>query len=80
MSAIVNYDIINLKLFYSRRSCNDIKIHGYHKGKLNYKDGYYRIQNSQIVYCDMTSNPKEGWTLLLTSKTNGWTINQVDYF
>ena len=66
-----------VNFYFSRQSCNDIKIHGYHKGKLDYEDGYYRIKDSQIVYCDMTTTPNEGWTLVLTSKTSGWNIDQV---
>jgi len=61
----------------SRKSCNDIAIHGYHKSVSDYKDGYYMLQNLQLVYCDMEYSPKEGWTLLVTSTSNGWTRETV---
>ena len=62
---------------FSRQSCNNIKVDGLHKGKTDYKDGFYMLQNSQTVYCDMTSTRNEGWTLLVTSADSGWTREQV---
>ena len=35
------------------------------------------LQNSTSVYCDMETTANEGWTLLVTSVSNGWTGNQV---
>ena len=53
-------------------------IHGLHnKGDTTYKDGFYLLQNSLSVYCDMETTPNEGWTLLVTSASNGWKGNQV---
>ena len=64
----------------SRVSCNDIKVHGNHKGMKDFKDGLYFIKSSKTnqlpVYCDMTSN-SSAWTLLVTSKQNNWTAQQV---
>ncbi|XP_057304821.1 uncharacterized protein LOC130641845 isoform X1 [Hydractinia symbiolongicarpus] len=61
----------------SRKSCNDLKIHGYHKGKTDYKDGFYMLKGSQPVYCDMTTDKNEGWTLLVTASSNGWSFEQT---
>ena len=66
-----------LVFHFSRHSCNDLKIHGYHKGKTDYKDGFYMLSGLQPVYCDMTSDKNEGWTLLVTSASNGWSSAQV---
>ena len=35
------------------------------------------LKDSLNVYCDMETTPKEGWTLLVSSNTNGWKGNQV---
>lgn len=61
----------------SRKSCNDIKVSGLHKGKTDYKDGFYMLDNLLPVYCDMETTPNEGWTLLVSSINNGWTGEQV---
>jgi len=65
------------RYLFSRRSCNDIRVHGLHKGKTHYKDGFYMLQNSTSVYCDMETTLNEGWTLLVTSTSNGWKGDQV---
>lgn len=62
---------------FSRKSCNDICIHGHQKGKDDYKDGFYMLQNSLPVYCDMTTTPNEGWTLIVTAASHNWKIDQV---
>ena len=35
------------------------------------------LQNLQTVYCDMTTTPNEGWTLIVTSADSGWSREQV---
>ncbi|XP_074645823.1 uncharacterized protein LOC141902080 [Tubulanus polymorphus] len=62
----------------SHRSCNDIKNHAAHSG--NFVDGFYMIKSAdgfhRAVYCDMES--EEGaYTLLVTSRHNNWTREQV---
>lgn len=51
-------------------------------GKKKIKSGVYMIKRSSYQYlpvmCDMTSDPG-AWTLLVTSVTNGWQKNQVNY-
>ena len=64
-------------IFFSRKSCNDIKVNGLHKGKTNYKDNFYMLQGNQPVYCDMETTKNEGWTLLVTSASNGWKGEEV---
>ena len=64
----------------SRASCNDIKIRGYHKGKADYKDGFYMLRDNMNVYCDMETTLHEGWTLLVASNNNGWSAEQVRFF
>ncbi|XP_048584529.1 uncharacterized protein LOC5514577 [Nematostella vectensis] len=64
----------------SRKSCNDIKVHGVRSGN-SYKDGYYMatlLGHAQYlpVYCDMTSEPG-AYTLLVTSRHNNWRREQV---
>ncbi|XP_032229700.2 uncharacterized protein LOC5505409 [Nematostella vectensis] len=64
----------------SRKSCNEIKLHGVRKGR-SYEDGYYMatlLGHAQYlpVYCDMTSEPG-AFTLLVTSRHNNWTREQV---
>ncbi|KAK3726269.1 hypothetical protein QZH41_003046 [Actinostola sp. cb2023] len=64
----------------TRRSCNDIKVHGVRAGQ-TYKDGYYMIRvineyQYLPVFCDMTSEPG-AFTLIVTSRHNQWTRAQV---
>eukprot|EP00111_Clytia_hemisphaerica_P010409 TCONS_00030414-protein len=61
----------------SRKSCNDIKIRGFHKGKTDYKDGFYMLKDNLNIYCDMETTPNEGWTLLVASNNKGWSAQQV---
>ncbi|XP_047127009.1 uncharacterized protein LOC101234350 [Hydra vulgaris] len=60
----------------SRHSCNDLRVHGLHKGQMH-KDGFYMLADNQPVYCDMTTTENEGWTLIVSSASSGWTLNEI---
>lgn len=36
------------------------------------------LKGLQIVYCDMSTTPNEGWTLLMTSARGGWSREKMD--
>ena len=36
------------------------------------------LQGNQPVYCDMQTTKNEGWTLLVTSVSNGWKEEEVN--
>ena len=60
---------------FSRKSCNDLRVNGEQTA-----DGFYMLKNNYPVYCDMTTTPGEGWTLILTAATKGWTVEEVSGF
>ena len=66
-----------LYLHCSRSSCNDLRLHGHQSGRDDYKDGFYMLKNNLPVFCDMTTTPNEGWTLLVTAASSGWSKDQV---
>ncbi|CAH1274713.1 ADGRL2 [Branchiostoma lanceolatum] len=68
------------------KSCNDIKLYGQMntKGEATIaKDGFFMINvygnvTYTPVYCDMESDPKAGWTLLVTSRSMaGWNKDNI---
>jgi len=63
------------------RSCNEIKIKS-RGNRAELRDGIYMIRKNSHeylpVYCDMTSE-SGGYTLLVTSASNGWNENEVKF-
>ena len=78
---IISFSLFSLTFYISRRSCNEIVVHGWHAAKKTYKSGFYMIHDAsglrRPVYCDMETTPGEGYTLLVTAANSGWKAEQV---
>ena len=78
---IISFSLFSLTFYISRRSCNEIVVHGWHAAKKTYTSGFYLTHGEngsrRPVYCDMETTPGEGYTLLVAASNYGWTESQV---